>query len=74
MDAPREMASNEINAEALKVDGDNKYRAKDFKGAIESYTGAIALDPDNSVLYTNRAASYLMVLKFKEVIHSFRID
>lgn len=32
--------------------------AKDFGGAIASYTKALELYPDNPVYYSNRAAAY----------------
>jgi small glutamine-rich tetratricopeptide repeat-containing protein alpha len=31
---------------------------KDFAGAIDAYTRAIALDDENAVYYSNRAAAY----------------
>lgn len=33
-------------AEALKAEGDNFFMAKDYEGAVQKYTEAIAIDPE----------------------------
>lgn len=44
------------------------YKAKNYQGAIASYTKAIELDANNAALLTNRAAASLMILQYKEAI------
>jgi len=48
-------------AAAAKAEGNAKFKAKDFGGAIRSYSEAIALEPETDlhVLYSNRSAAYL---------------
>eukprot|EP00164_Ancoracysta_twista_P013314 GFYU01021208.1.p1 GENE.GFYU01021208.1~~GFYU01021208.1.p1 ORF type:complete len:300 (-),score=41.06 GFYU01021208.1:119-994(-) len=48
-----------IEATRLKDEGNAAVKAKDYDTAIEAYTKAIALAPDNEVLYSNRSACYL---------------
>ncbi len=56
-----------MNAEDFKEEGNDKYKAKDYKGAIASYSKAIELAPTNSTFLTNRAAAYLMTQNYREV-------
>lgn len=46
-------------AEALKAEGNECLKSKDFDGAIAKYTEAIALDASNRVYFSNRSAAYL---------------
>ncbi|TMW56732.1 hypothetical protein Poli38472_006742 [Pythium oligandrum] len=46
-------------AEVFKADGNRLLAEKDFRGAVQMYTRAIELDPDNAVYYSNRSAAYL---------------
>lgn len=48
--------------------GNDLYKNKDYTAAIGAYTKAIDLEPSAPLLYTNRAAAYLMTHQFKEVI------
>lgn len=54
------------DAETLKNEGNELYKAKNYRGAIDAYSKAIILDSENATLYTNRAASHLMLLQNKE--------
>ncbi|KAJ3333440.1 hypothetical protein HDU76_008062 [Blyttiomyces sp. JEL0837] len=45
-------------AEALKSAGNKLMADRKYKEAIEKYTDAIALDPENAVYYANRAAAF----------------
>ena len=40
----------------LKSDGNKLYTKKDFAGAYDKYTEAIAAGGENAILYANRAA------------------
>ncbi|KAG3117251.1 hypothetical protein PI124_g1944 [Phytophthora idaei] len=46
-------------AEAFKADGNKLLADKQFSNAVEMYTRAIELDPENAVYYSNRSAAYL---------------
>ncbi|KAH8835965.1 putative cytoplasm protein [Flagelloscypha sp. PMI_526] len=60
--APSEPAgpsqADKDNAEKLKASGNTFMSSKDYKAAIEAYTKAIDLNPENAVYYSNRAAAY----------------
>ncbi|KAL2180558.1 uncharacterized protein P884DRAFT_289932 [Thermothelomyces heterothallicus CBS 202.75] len=45
-------------AEELKALGNKAIAAKNFDEAIDKFTRAIALDPNNHILYSNRSAAY----------------
>ncbi|XP_077059024.1 small glutamine-rich tetratricopeptide repeat-containing protein alpha isoform X1 [Siphateles boraxobius] len=45
-------------AEHLKTDGNNQMKVENFSAAIEFYSKAIQLNPQNAVYYCNRAAAY----------------
>ncbi|KAK3936174.1 heat shock protein sti1 [Diplogelasinospora grovesii] len=45
-------------ADELKALGNKAIAAKNFDEAIEKFTQAIALDPNNHILYSNRSAAY----------------
>ncbi|KAJ2745531.1 Small glutamine-rich tetratricopeptide repeat-containing protein 2 [Coemansia sp. BCRC 34301] len=55
-------------AEELKAKGNALVVAKDYKGAIDSYTGAIALVDDNAVYFGNRAAAYSQNGDYQEAV------
>ncbi|RWA13930.1 hypothetical protein EKO27_g1210 [Xylaria grammica] len=46
------------SADELKTLGNNAMAAKNFDGAIDAFTKAIELAPENHVLYSNRSAAY----------------
>ncbi|KAJ1540283.1 hypothetical protein HK405_011452 [Cladochytrium tenue] len=47
-----------MQADGLKALGNKAFSAGDFPTAIRHFTDAIALDPKNHVLYSNRSAAY----------------
>ena len=49
----------EVQRDSLKIEGDEFYKAKNYKQAISKYSEAIALDPENHILYSNRSAAHL---------------
>ncbi|KAL2108062.1 hypothetical protein VUR80DRAFT_4317 [Thermomyces stellatus] len=46
------------SADELKAQGNAAISAKNFDDAIDKFTQAIALQPDNHILYSNRSAAY----------------
>ncbi|XP_015254059.1 PREDICTED: small glutamine-rich tetratricopeptide repeat-containing protein alpha isoform X2 [Cyprinodon variegatus] len=44
-------------AERLKTDGNDQMKVENFSAAVEFYSKAIALNPQNAVYYCNRAAA-----------------
>ncbi|CAI5743112.1 unnamed protein product [Hyaloperonospora brassicae] len=46
-------------AEGFKAEGNARLAAQRYADAVEMYTRAIELDPDNAVYYSNRSAAYL---------------
>lgn len=46
-------------AEGFKTEGNRLLAEKDFAQAVEMYSRAIELDPDNAVYFSNRSAAYL---------------
>lgn len=44
-------------ADALKDQGNKAFQTKDYDKAIDLFSQALALDPDNFVLYSNRSAA-----------------
>jgi len=69
---------NTKQAEEFKNNGNNSYKLGDYKMAVEFYTRAIELVPENASYYANRAAAYMMLRKYREAIGdtstSTRID
>ncbi|XP_046905605.1 small glutamine-rich tetratricopeptide repeat-containing protein alpha isoform X2 [Hypomesus transpacificus] len=55
-DAPTEEEVAE--AERLKTDGNDQMKVENFGAAVEFYSKAIAVNPQNAVYYCNRAAAY----------------
>jgi tetratricopeptide (TPR) repeat protein len=51
-----------------KSKGNESYKNKDYKSAVEAYGIAISHDPSNAALYNNRAAAHIMLMQFKEAI------
>lgn len=60
------------DAQALKVEGNALYKSADYKEAIEKYssaaTSAHATDDDRAVYLANRAAAYLKLQQFDNVV------
>ena len=52
------VAARKAEAEKFKTQGNDYLAAKEAMKAVESYTKAIELDPENAVYYSNRAAAF----------------
>lgn len=48
-------------AEAFKLAGNESFKKGEWEEAVEWYTKAIDLDPDDRVFYSNRSAAYLKI-------------
>nr|CCA25587.1 Heat shock protein 40 like protein putative [Albugo laibachii Nc14] len=48
-----------LQAENFKAQGNEYLKNKEYLHAIESYTNAIDLNPDNAIYYSNRSAAFL---------------
>ena len=57
-----------MSAADLKAKGNTAFAAKDFPNAIELFTQAIELDPQNHVLYSNRSACHASLKEFKAAV------
>jgi len=55
-----------MSADELKSKGNAALQAENYSEAIDFYTQAIAVDPSNHILYSNRSAAYAKVGKFSE--------
>ncbi|KAJ8308643.1 hypothetical protein KUTeg_013517 [Tegillarca granosa] len=56
------------NVDELKAEGNKLLQSGDYEEAISKYTEAIGLDPDNHVLYSNRAAALTKAGKYLEAL------
>eukprot|EP01038_Epipyxis_sp_PR26KG_P004609 gene4609-6486_t len=56
------------DAESWKNKGNDFYKDKDYRKAVEAYTKSITVNPSNALYLTNRAAAYLMLLQYKEAV------
>lgn len=45
-------------ADALKAEGNKAFAAKNFEEAVQKFTQAIEIEPNNHVLYSNRSGAY----------------
>uniref|UniRef100_A0A7S1NNI6 J domain-containing protein n=1 Tax=Eutreptiella gymnastica TaxID=73025 RepID=A0A7S1NNI6_9EUGL len=58
----------EEDANDLKNQGNECYGRGDYWGALEFYTRSINKDPENPKVYGNRAAAYMMLGRYDDVI------
>ncbi|KAI4315293.1 hypothetical protein L6164_028119 [Bauhinia variegata] len=55
-------------ADEAKAKGNAAFSSGDFAGAVRHFSDAIALSPDNHVLYSNRSAAYASLQKYSEAL------
>jgi tetratricopeptide (TPR) repeat protein len=61
-------------AEELKNQGNDLYKEGNYHRAIDLYNQAIDLCPEHAPYYGNRAAAYLMLNKYKQVIDDSKMS
>lgn len=54
-----------MTSESLKTLGNQAFAAGNYTDAIEHFSAAIAVDPENHVLYSNRSAAYSSLKDYK---------
>ncbi|QRW16806.1 F-box/WD repeat-containing protein pof7 [Rhizoctonia solani] len=55
-------------AEIIKERGNDQFRKGQYESAIESYSKAISMNPNEPSYLTNRAASYMALKKFSQAL------
>lgn len=55
-------------ADAFKAEGNKAFAAKDFTTAVEKFSKAIELDPENHVLYSNRSGAYASLKQYQKAL------
>ena len=63
-----EGAQWEVEALALKKQGDTAFGSGDYAAAVTSYTSAISIDDSNHLFYSNRAACYLKLNEVRSIV------
>ncbi|NXG15010.1 SGTB protein, partial [Grallaria varia] len=62
------LPENVVKADQLKDEGNNHMKEENFGAAVDCYTRAIQLDPNNAVYYCNRAAAHSKLNNYREAI------
>ncbi|KAK7477798.1 hypothetical protein BaRGS_00030981 [Batillaria attramentaria] len=60
--------SAEEQAESKKTEGNGFYKQQKYRDALECYTQAINLCPTCAAYYGNRAATYMMLKRYKDAL------
>ncbi|GIZ42189.1 hypothetical protein CKM354_000546700 [Cercospora kikuchii] len=58
------------SADELKAEGNKLFAAKDFTGAAEKFSAAIAADPSNHVLYSNLSGAYASLKDWEKALEA----
>ncbi len=61
-----------MSSEDLKAQGNANFSSGNFTAAIESFTAAIAIDPENAVLFSNRSAAFASAKRWNEAVEDAR--
>lgn len=59
-------------AEERKNEGNNQYKAQNYRVALDMYSDAISLCPENASYYGNRAACHMMLADYKAALNDAR--
>ena len=57
-----------MSAQDLKAKGGAAFKAGNFEEAVDHFTAAIDLTPEDQTLYSNRSASYLKLTILEEAL------
>jgi len=57
------------DAEQLKLKGNELMKDGSYQEAVDSYTKAIEIDPNNAIFFSNRAAAYTKLGRHEDAIH-----
>ncbi|MCJ1442916.1 MAG: Hsp90 cochaperone [Stictis urceolatum] len=55
-------------ADALKTEGNKAFAAKKFEEAIDKFSQAIAIEPSNHVLYSNRSGAHASMKNYEQAL------
>ncbi|KAE8349222.1 hypothetical protein BDV28DRAFT_141668 [Aspergillus coremiiformis] len=55
-------------ADTLKAEGNKAFSAKDYPTAIDKFTQAIEIEPQNHILYSNRSAVYSAQFEYQKAL------
>jgi tetratricopeptide (TPR) repeat protein len=69
--APNPAQSNRATAATYAKQGDNKYAAADYKGAVEAYTQALEIFNQSDYAYYNRGNAYRKLKDYKAAIADY---
>ena len=63
-------------AEIYKAQGNAALQARQFEDAVDLYSKAIALDPSNHIFFSNRAAAFASLERWREALmtHTTRLS
>ena len=67
-DEEKKVIEDKNKAEAVKLEGNAFYKAKNFEKAIEKYSEAISLNPKEIIFYSNLAAVHMEMKEFDTAI------
>ena len=59
----------QLQRDKAKASGDTAFRARDFTKAIQEYSTALSVDPDNATILSNRSAAYLQNNEKSKALH-----
>jgi DnaJ homolog subfamily C member 7 len=57
-----------VKADEERIKGNTSFKKQEFETAIRHYSMAIAIEPQNATLYTNRALAYQKVIQYDRCI------
>ncbi|OAQ63033.1 heat shock protein [Pochonia chlamydosporia 170] len=68
LDAAKTAYIDPAKAEEARVQGNDKFKANDFPGAVEAYSEMIKRAPEDARGYSNRAAAFIKLFEFPSAV------